>query len=101
MKQPSRLLVAAALLWASACASANHAMGLAMRSIKMGDADMMLTGGAEATITPLGIAVSKRHVPVALRLIKARAGVNPATGAKIRIPAKKVFKFSASKNPKY
>lgn len=32
---------------------------------------------------------------------KARSGVNPATGAKIRIPAKKVFKFSASKNPKY
>jgi 3-oxoacyl-[acyl-carrier-protein] synthase II len=41
---------------ASACASANHAIGLAMRSIKMGDADVMLTGGAEATITPLGIA---------------------------------------------
>lgn len=32
---------------------------------------------------------------------KARAGVNPSTGAKIKIPAKKVFKFSASKNPKY
>ncbi len=41
---------------ASACASANHAMGLAMRSIRSGDADMMVTGGAEATITPLGIA---------------------------------------------
>ncbi len=32
---------------------------------------------------------------------KARAGVNPQTGAKIKIPAKKVFKFKASKNPKY
>jgi len=32
---------------------------------------------------------------------KARNGVNPSTGAKIRIAAKKVFKFSASKNPKY
>ena len=32
---------------------------------------------------------------------KARAGVNPATGEKIRIPAKKVFTFKASKNPKY
>jgi 3-oxoacyl-[acyl-carrier-protein] synthase II len=41
---------------ASACASANHAMGLAMRSIRAGDADVMVTGGAEATITPLGIA---------------------------------------------
>ncbi len=41
---------------ASACASANHAMGLAMRSIRCGDADIMVTGGAEATITPLGVA---------------------------------------------
>ena len=32
---------------------------------------------------------------------KARNGVNPATGKAIKIPAKKVFKFSASKNPKY
>ena len=32
---------------------------------------------------------------------KARAGVNPATGEKIRIPARKVFTFKASKNPKY
>ncbi len=53
---------------ASACASANHAMGLAMRSIKVGDTDLMLAGGAEATITPLGIsgfcalrAMSKRN----------------------------------------
>ena len=36
---------------ASACASANHAMGLAMRSIRSGEADLMVTGGAEATIT--------------------------------------------------
>jgi len=32
---------------------------------------------------------------------KARTGVNPATGAKIKIPAKKVMTFKASKNPKY
>jgi DNA-binding protein HU-beta len=32
---------------------------------------------------------------------KARTGVNPATGAKIKIPAKKVVTFKASKNPKY
>jgi len=32
---------------------------------------------------------------------KARNGVNPMTGAKIRIPAKKVMTFKASKNPKY
>lgn len=40
---------------ASACASSNHAMGLAFRSVKWGEADLMVTGGAEATITPLGI----------------------------------------------
>ena len=32
---------------------------------------------------------------------KARTGVNPATGAKIKIPAKKVITFKVSKNPKY
>ena len=41
---------------ASACASSNHALGLAFRSIRAGDADVMVTGGTEATITPLGIA---------------------------------------------
>jgi 3-oxoacyl-[acyl-carrier-protein] synthase II len=40
---------------ASACASSNHALGLAFRAIKNGDADAMLAGGSEATITPLGI----------------------------------------------
>lgn len=40
---------------ASACASSNHALGLAFRAIKNGDADLMLAGGSEATITPLGI----------------------------------------------
>ena len=32
---------------------------------------------------------------------KARKGVNPKTGEKIKIPAKKVLKFKASKNPKF
>ncbi len=32
---------------------------------------------------------------------KARNGVNPATGAKIRIKARKAVTFKASKNPKY
>lgn len=39
----------------SACATANHAVGEAWRTIKMGDADMILAGGAEATIVPIGI----------------------------------------------
>ena len=40
---------------ASACASSNHALGLAFRCVKHGDADLMLAGGTEATITSLGI----------------------------------------------
>ena len=40
----------------SACASANDAIGLAMRLILAGDADIMITGGTEASITPLTIA---------------------------------------------
>ena len=40
----------------SACASATDAIGIAMRLISSGDADIMITGGTEASITPLTIA---------------------------------------------
>ncbi len=40
----------------TACASATHAMGDALNVIRRGDADVMITGGAEAAVTPLGIA---------------------------------------------
>jgi len=40
----------------SACASAAHAIADAARLIERGDADMMITGGAEATITPASLA---------------------------------------------
>jgi 3-oxoacyl-[acyl-carrier-protein] synthase II len=39
----------------SACATANHALGEAWRTIKMGEAVMMFAGGAEAAIVPIGI----------------------------------------------
>ena len=39
----------------SACATANHAIGEAWRAVKMGDAQIMLAGGAEATVVPIGI----------------------------------------------
>ena len=39
----------------SACATANHAIGEAWRTIKMGDAQVMFAGGAEAAIVPVGI----------------------------------------------
>lgn len=38
----------------SACATSNHAIGDALRLIRYGDADVILAGGTEAAITPLG-----------------------------------------------
>ncbi len=40
----------------SACASSGHSVGLAFRSIRNGEADVMITGGSESTITPLAVA---------------------------------------------
>ncbi|HHJ53296.1 MAG TPA: beta-ketoacyl-[acyl-carrier-protein] synthase II, partial [Caldithrix abyssi] len=40
----------------SACATAGHAIGSALRAIQYGDADVMICGGAEATICPMGVA---------------------------------------------
>jgi 3-oxoacyl-[acyl-carrier-protein] synthase II len=40
----------------SACASGAHAIGAAARMIEAGDADAVLAGGAEATLTPLASA---------------------------------------------
>ena len=40
----------------SACASSGHALGNALRILQRGDADVMLAGGTEASITPLTIA---------------------------------------------
>ena len=39
----------------SACATANHAIGEAWRAIKMGDAQAMFAGGAEAAVVSIGI----------------------------------------------
>jgi len=39
----------------SACATGNHSLGDAMMYIERGMAEVMVTGGCEATITPLGI----------------------------------------------
>ena len=40
----------------SACASGNHSIGEAFKCIQRGDADVMVCGGAEAPIVPLGLA---------------------------------------------
>ncbi|MBX3459125.1 MAG: beta-ketoacyl-ACP synthase II [Planctomycetes bacterium] len=41
---------------ASACTSANHALGMALRTIQYGDADVIFAGGSEAACTVLGMA---------------------------------------------
>ncbi|MDO9549032.1 MAG: beta-ketoacyl-ACP synthase II [Candidatus Marinimicrobia bacterium] len=40
----------------SACATSSHTIGLAMRHILSGDADVMITGGSEASISPISLA---------------------------------------------
>lgn len=39
----------------TACSSANHSMGEAARLIEYGDADIMIAGGSESTISELGV----------------------------------------------
>ncbi len=40
----------------TACATGTHSIGEAFRAIQYGEADVMVAGGAEASITPIGVA---------------------------------------------
>ena len=40
----------------SACASGGHALAMALRAIQVGEADLILSGGSEAAVTPLAVA---------------------------------------------
>lgn len=53
---------------ASACASANHALGISFEFIRNGSMDVIIVGGSEAALTPMGLggfcalkALSKRN----------------------------------------
>ncbi|HET6413664.1 MAG TPA: beta-ketoacyl-ACP synthase II [Anaeromyxobacter sp.] len=79
----------------SACATSNHAIGDAMIYIERGTADVMVAGGCEATITPLGIggfcaarALSERNEAperASRPFDRARDGFVPGEGSGILI----------------
>ena len=49
-------LLGTAFTTSSACASAGHAIAMAFLAIRTGEADLVVTGGAESATTPLAIA---------------------------------------------
>jgi len=49
-------LLGTAFTTSSACASSGHAIGMAWNSIRSGECDLVVTGGAESATTPLGLA---------------------------------------------
>ncbi len=63
---------------ATACASATNAIGDALKAIQHDDADVMITGGTEAAITPMGIsgfanmrALSERNDDPPARVVRS------------------------------
>ncbi|MEM6688301.1 MAG: beta-ketoacyl-ACP synthase II [Planctomycetota bacterium] len=61
----------------TACASAANAMGEALRSIRMGETDVMLTGGTEAAITEMGLAAFQNMKALSTRNEDPQAASRP------------------------
>lgn len=61
----------------SACASANNAIGEAFANIVCGRSDIMITGGAEAALTPVGLASFCAARSLSLRNDNPRAASRP------------------------
>ena len=66
----------------SACASGAHALGEALRRVQRGEADLMLAGGAEATVTPLGLAGFDAMMAMSTRNDDPTRAVRPWDGAR-------------------
>ena len=59
----------------TACASGTNSVGEAFRTIRYGDADVMLAGGSEASITPMGIAGFSSLNALSVREDKSRCSI--------------------------
>ncbi|GAA4469056.1 beta-ketoacyl-ACP synthase II [Novipirellula rosea] len=62
---------------ATACASATNAMGEAMRSIQLGETDLVITGGTEAAITRMGLAAFQNMKALSTRNDNPAAASRP------------------------
>ena len=67
---------------ASACASASDAVGDAFRGVQRGEADVMLAGGSDASITPMGLGGFVAAAPSRLgtEIPRRRAAPSKGTG---------------------
>ena len=62
---------------ATACASATNAMGDALRSVRLGETDLVITGGTEAAITRMGLAAFQNMKALSTRNENPSAASRP------------------------
>ena len=62
---------------ATACASAANSIGSALLAIQYGDADVMVTGGSEAALTPIGLASFQNMRALSFRSDAPQAASRP------------------------
>ncbi|QEG37062.1 beta-ketoacyl-ACP synthase II [Bythopirellula goksoeyrii] len=62
---------------ATACASATNAMGDAFKAIRYGEAEVMVTGGAEAAVSPMGLAGFSNMKALSMRNDDPQAASRP------------------------
>ncbi len=62
---------------ATACASATNSIGSALRAIQHGEADVMVTGGSESALTPMGLASFQNMRALSFRSDSPRQASRP------------------------